>query len=88
MRPSTSPSRQPLGGSRTIHWVDLSEEERERYTRFVVDNKVQVRMYPHAKGPCRGLLEMHPPALPHFFFCCLAHPTPQLSLSLYFYPCL
>ena len=35
-----SPTRDVLA-SRVINWGDLCEEERERYTRFVVDNKVQ-----------------------------------------------
>ena len=39
---SSSPLKLAMS-SRTIHWMDLCEEERERYTRFVVENKVQVR---------------------------------------------
>ena len=40
---AASPQRGDVLASRVIHWSDLCEEERERYTRFIVDNKLQVR---------------------------------------------
>jgi hypothetical protein len=42
---ATSPSRATadVPASRVIQWRDLCEEERELYTRFIVENGVKVR---------------------------------------------
>lgn len=68
--------------------MDLSEEERERYTRFVVDNKVQVRVYPHAKG-APAAASWRCTLLLCLIFISAAWLTPHPnSLSLHFQPCL